>query len=110
MENGETLQGASVRETFEEANAQAVDPKLYSVFSLPHINQVHFFYKCGIEDGIFSAGSETLEAQLFEINNIPWDELAFKTITRCLEQYVEDCQTNSFPMHIEDILVNPHQA
>ena len=44
MENAETLEEGALRETFEEtcSKAEAIMP--YTMFSLPHINQIHFFY------------------------------------------------------------------
>ena len=44
MENAETLEEGALRETFEEtcSKAEAIMP--YTMFSLPHINQIHKFY------------------------------------------------------------------
>src|SRR3569832_951482 len=41
MENGETTAQAAMRETIEEANARVVIGKLYSIYNLPYIDQVH---------------------------------------------------------------------
>ena len=44
MENAETLQDGALRETFEETGSKAEIIMPYTMFSLPHINQVHMFY------------------------------------------------------------------
>ena len=38
---------------------------LYTVFNLPHISQIYFFFRARLL-GSFAAGEETLEARLFE--------------------------------------------
>ena len=38
-------------------------------------------------------GSETLEARLFAINEIPWSELAFKTVGKTLEFFIKKDNT-----------------
>lgn len=109
MENGETIEEASVRETYEEALAVSVKPQLYSIFSLPHINQVHIFYKCDIKDGKFGAGTETLESALFSLDEIPWDELSFRTVIQCIKHYIEDVKTGVFPVRSESLLLPPQE-
>lgn len=90
MENGESTAEGAARETWEEAHAEAVDLMLYRVFDVPHISQVYAFYRCGIRDGRFGVGPESLESDLFEFDDIPWDDLAFPTVQEVLREYLED--------------------
>ena len=103
MENGETSAEAAARETIEEAEAQVNIRGLYTVFNLPHISQVYLFYRADIIDGEFGVGEESLESQLFEEKDIPWDELAFPTIHRTLVRYFEDRKSDLYPVHTEDL-------
>lgn len=103
MENGETIEESALRETWEEAEAKVVNPELYTVFNLPHINQVYIFYRGILMDGQFGVGVETLDSQLFHEENIPWDLLAFPTIHRVLRFYYNDCKNKIFPVRIENI-------
>lgn len=50
MENGETLDQAARRETVEEACARVGPTSLYQLFDLPHINQVHVFFRAELTD------------------------------------------------------------
>ncbi|MBD9679676.1 NUDIX hydrolase [Pseudomonas sp. PDM18] len=104
MENGETLEQAAARETLEEANARVHGLQLYTVFDLPHISQVYIFFRAELADLDFSAGEESLEVQLFEESDIPWDELAFPTVGRTLEYFLSDRIVQNFPIRNEGIL------
>ncbi|MFC3606661.1 NUDIX hydrolase [Stutzerimonas tarimensis] len=101
MENGETLQQAAERETFEEACARVRDLQLYTLFDLPHINQVYMFFRAELADLDFAAGSESLEVRLFRQAEIPWPELAFPTVGRTLECFFADKQEQVFPIRNE---------
>ncbi|MGB3621989.1 NUDIX hydrolase [Ketobacter sp. MCCC 1A13808] len=103
MENGETTAQAAARETIEEAEANVNIHGLYTVFNLPHISQVYMFFRSDVIDGHFGVGEESLETQLFDEADIPWDELAFPTIHRTLKLYFEDRKTGHYPVRLEDI-------
>lgn len=103
MENGETIQESAQRETWEEAEAKVSNPSLYTLFNLPHINQVYVFYRGEIVNGQFGAGIESMESQLFSEADIPWDELAFPTIKLTLKHFFKDRKAGEFPVKIEDI-------
>ena len=105
LENGETTADGALRETREEANANATIIELYTLFSLPHISQVYMFFRANLNDLGFSPGEETLETELFDEDDIPWDELAFPVITQTLNHYYEDRKTNSFPVRSLDIVI-----
>lgn len=103
MENSETTVEAAVRETLEEALAAVNIEDLYTIIHVPHIDQVHMFYRASLTDGQFGAGEESLESALFAIEDIPWDELSFPTVRRTLEYFAEDMQSDSYPIRISDI-------
>ena len=99
MENGETLEQAALRESREEANANLELDGLYSVISLPHINQVYILYRARLLDLNFHPGTESLDVRLFHESEIPWQELAFRTIEKTLQYYFSDRQTGQFDVH-----------
>jgi ADP-ribose pyrophosphatase YjhB (NUDIX family) len=98
MENGETTDAAARRETVEEACARVGEMSLYQLFDLPHINQVHLFFRAQLADLDFAVGQESLEVRLFEEEEIPRGELAFRTVTRTLECYYRDRIRQHFPI------------
>ena len=103
MELHETLAQGAARETVEEAGAQFEMEGLFSIVNVSPVGQVHFFYKARLTSDQFDPGHETIEARLFEESEIPWDEIAFKTVKETLRRYFSDRQAGSFSIHSFDI-------
>lgn len=103
MENGESTGAAAVRETLEEANARIEIGDLYSMYSLPYIDQVHLLFRARLLDLDFSPGQESLEVRLFSESEIPWDELAFRPIRLSLEHYFSERRMGAFSFHIGEL-------
>jgi ADP-ribose pyrophosphatase YjhB (NUDIX family) len=104
MENGETIAQAALRETLEEANARVELTDMFSVLSVPHVSQVHIFYRARLLDLDFAPGAESLEVQLFPEAEIPWQSLAFRTISTTLRHYYADRSAGGFAFHAGEIL------
>ena len=103
MENQETTSEAALRETWEEAEAEVKLDGLYTVMDIPHIDQVHIFFRATIIDGKFGVGDESLETKLFSPEEIPWNEISFPTVFQTLKQYLLDKPKNKFPVLLKDI-------
>jgi ADP-ribose pyrophosphatase YjhB (NUDIX family) len=103
MENGETTTQAALRETLEEACARIEIDDLFALINIPHINQVHLFYRGRLLDTDFAAGVESLETALFCEESIPWDELAFRSVRLCLRAYFADRRCGRFRFHEDDL-------
>lgn len=103
MENGESTEEGALRELKEEANASLVtSPDLYLIYSIPHINQVHMFYRGYLADQ-HSPGVESLETETFALNDIPWEQLAFPTVEKALRALCEDLKKESWQLRDEII-------
>ena len=103
MENGETTTEAAIRETLEEANARVELGDLYSLVNLPYINQVHLLFRARLLDLNFSPGAESLDVELFEEQDIPWDQIAFRPVSMTLRHYFSDRISNNFQFRISDL-------
>lgn len=99
MENGETIAEGALRETLEEANARVEVLAPFAVFDIPRINQVYLLFRATLMDTGFSPGAESLEVQLFQEDEIPWDELAFPVVERVMRLYYEDRRLGTFAWH-----------
>ncbi len=90
MENSETTEEAALRETLEEAGARIELQGLFSLLNVPHVHQVHLFYRARLLDIDFAAGTESLECRLFSEAEIPWDDIAFPTVSHTLRSFFAD--------------------
>ncbi len=107
MENNETTAQAAERETLEEAGARIELLPLFSLLNVPHVHQVHLFYRAKLLDLAFAAGIESLEVRLFAEHEIPWDEIAFPTVSHTLKFFFADLAASrdggNFGFHSLDI-------
>jgi ADP-ribose pyrophosphatase YjhB (NUDIX family) len=103
MELGETTAEGALRETDEEAGAHVELEGLFTVLNVVRVGQVHLFYRARMLDTHLAPGSETLEARLFREDEIPWDELAFRTVRETLLHYFADRREGRFGVHCGDI-------
>jgi ADP-ribose pyrophosphatase YjhB (NUDIX family) len=115
MELGETTAQGAMRETQEEAGAQIELGPLYTVINVPHAEQVHFFYLATVLSPELAPGPESLEARFFKPEDIPWSELAFRTVITTLEHYLDDKKKGMFdsphktpPVHHYDVPIPMH--
>ena len=106
MENGESTQAAALRETREEACASIEVTDLYTLYNLPHIDQVHLFFRARLLDEQFAAGSESLEVALFHEHEVPWDDIAFAAVAGTLRHWFNDQKRGHFPLRVADIHVD----
>jgi ADP-ribose pyrophosphatase YjhB (NUDIX family) len=99
MELNETATEGAQRETDEEAGAQFEMEDLFTVLSVPRVGQVHLFFRARLLSDRFDPGHETIEARLFTEEQIPWDEIAFRTVRETLQRYFEDRRAGRFRVH-----------
>jgi|SRR5580765_212446 ADP-ribose pyrophosphatase YjhB (NUDIX family) len=104
MELGETTAQAALRETLEEAKARVHLGDVLALLSVPHVDQVHIFYRARLLDRAFAAGEETLEVALFREDEIPWKEIAFRTVSSALRHFYADRKAGTIGFHAGEIL------
>jgi ADP-ribose pyrophosphatase YjhB (NUDIX family) len=103
MENGETLQQAAARESYEEAVAHVSIGSLLAVVHVLHAHQVHVFFRATMAEARFGVGAESLEVDLVPIADIPWDEIAFPSTEFALRRYLEDRAAGSELHHFTSV-------
>ena len=104
MELHETTAKGAARETVEEAGAQFDLERLFSVLDGARVGQVHLFYTARLLSDQFDPGHETIEARLFTEAEIPWDDIAFRTVRETLEHYFADRRSGQLSFHTIDIV------
>jgi ADP-ribose pyrophosphatase YjhB (NUDIX family) len=113
MENNETTTEAALRETLEEAGARIQLHPLFSVINVPHVHQVHMFYRATLLDLGYEAGIESLDVKLFAEDEIPWNDIAFSTVAHTLKFFFSDLAkvksgSGEYSLHADDILTPMH--
>ena len=104
MELNETISEGAARETVEEAGAVFELEGLFSVLNVARVGQVHLFYTARLLSAHFNPGHETMEARLFREADIPWDEIAFRTVKETREHYFADRRNGALTLHVIDIV------
>jgi ADP-ribose pyrophosphatase YjhB (NUDIX family) len=90
MENGETTQEAARRESVEEAMAEVEIGSLLAVVHVLHADQVHVMFRARLAYPEFGAGPESLEVMLCNEDDIPWHDIAFRSVDFALRRYLDD--------------------
>lgn len=107
MENGETTSDGAARETMEEAGANIALHELFSMFNVPHVHQVHLFYRATLLDLDYAPGIESLEVKMFAEKDVPWNEIAFQTVSHTLRFFFADHARvrdgGTYGLHLHDI-------
>jgi ADP-ribose pyrophosphatase YjhB (NUDIX family) len=92
MENGETTQDAARRESIEEAMADVEIGSLLAIVHVLHADQVHVMFRARLPQPAFGAGAESLEVALYDESEIPWKDIAFRSVDFALKRFLEDRQ------------------
>ncbi len=101
MELGESLAEGAARETREEALAEVEIGHLFASIDVIDAGQVHLFFTARLLGG-YGVGAESLETRLFAKDEIPWDDIAFRSGRYALERYFEDRGANN-GVHIHEL-------
>lgn len=99
LELHETTHEGALRETWEEAGAQVILGPLFTMFDVLHAEQVHLFFRATMTSAQCKAGEESLDVRLFSEKDIPWDELAFSSVTKTLKLFLQDRQRGAYALH-----------
>ena len=103
LELGESTADGARRETDEEAGAHIELLSLFTELNVVRAGQLHLYYLAKLNDIQFAPGPETIEVQLFREDEIPWDEIAFRTVRDTLRHYFDDRRRGQFGIHVGDI-------
>jgi ADP-ribose pyrophosphatase YjhB (NUDIX family) len=90
MENDETTQQGARRESMEEALADVEIGSLLAVVHVLHAHQVHVMFRARLPEPNFGVGAESLEVMLVTEEEIPWQDIAFRSVDFALRKYFDD--------------------
>jgi len=111
MELNESTADGARRETREEVMAEVVIQAPYFHLDIPVIGQSYVLFRSTLAPPFtFACGPETLEVGLFDPKDIPFEELAFSSISITLQHYLEDMQSGKYRLHHAEIEKLPGTA
>eukprot|EP00483_Globobulimina_turgida_P000891 UN00892 len=85
LESGESPQDGAIREVWEEIGAEIMVGSLIGVYSVPFIDQIMLYFRGELKNDTFNLGHECQEVQLFEYDEIEWNQIAFNANKKCLK-------------------------
>lgn len=103
MENRETIQQAAAREAMEEALARVEIGSILAIVSVLHAHQVHIMFRARLLDPDIGIGPESLEVMLCDEADIPWADIAFRSVEFALRRYLDDRRTGREDLHYDTI-------
>jgi ADP-ribose pyrophosphatase YjhB (NUDIX family) len=90
MENDETTQEGARRESQEEALADVEIGSLLAIVHVLHADQVHVMFRARLAEPRYGVGAESLEVKLLAEDEIPWQDIAFRSVDFALRRYFDD--------------------
>ncbi|KAK8363577.1 hypothetical protein V6Z12_A03G171500 [Gossypium hirsutum] len=99
LEIGESAAEGAIRETWEEAGVEVEVISPFAQLDIPLIGQTYVIFLAKLKKPQFSPGLESSECCLFELNDIPFDSLAFSSIFFTLNLYIEDVKSGKVKFH-----------
>ena len=103
LENGETAAAGARRETLEETGATVAELTPYLMVDIVHIHQIYLMFCSRLLAPDFQPTRESSEVKLFEEEDIPWDDIAFKVVEKTLRYYLKDRVSGRFAFRTDKI-------
>lgn len=88
VDRGEAVTSAAIREAREEAGLDVELEGLVDIYSYAHRSLIVIVYAARAVGGELCTDEECLEARLFTVEDIPWNQLAFHSTTQALRDYL----------------------
>jgi 8-oxo-dGTP diphosphatase len=101
VDRGEEITAAAVREAREESGLDVRLDGLVNIYSYSGASPIIIVYAASILGGELCSDDECLEAQLFDADKIPWNELAFRSTSEALRDYLEGVRGPSRPTELK---------
>ena len=95
VDRGEEITLAAVREAREEAGLAVRLDHLVNIYSYAGRAPVIIVYAATMISGELAVDDEGLEAREFDLDEIPWDDLAFRSTREALRDYIDGMNTTA---------------
>lgn len=99
LEAHEGIGDGAIRETMEESGVEVDLGSLFSVIDCPRASNEVCFFLAEVVSPVLDPGPETIEERFFSEEEIPWQDLSFRTVSKTLEHYFADRKKGAFDLH-----------
>mmetsp|Transcript_904 Transcript_904/g.2773 ORF Transcript_904/g.2773 Transcript_904/m.2773 type:complete len:292 (-) Transcript_904:501-1376(-) len=101
LELSESTAEGAARETREEACADVRIIAPFAHYDIPVIGQTYLIFRAAFQDAeaAHSPGPESLETCMMSPAEVPWDEIAFSSISLALRAFFEDLESGKWHHH-----------
>lgn len=89
VDRGERVDRAAIRETKEEVGVDVELTRLLNVYSYENFDVIIIVFLARIIGGVLQAAHEATDVKLFGSQEIPWDDLAFRTTGDALRDWLQ---------------------
>jgi ADP-ribose pyrophosphatase YjhB (NUDIX family) len=89
VDRGEEITAAAIREAREESGLDVRLESLVNIYSYSGNSPIIIVYAATVVGGELCSDEECLEARLFDADTIPWNELALRSTTEALRDYLD---------------------
>jgi hypothetical protein len=76
---------------------------LLAIVNVLHAHQVHIMFRARLVDPDIGIGPESLEVRFCEEEDIPWADIAFRSVDFALKRYYEDRRAGREDLHFDTI-------
>ena len=87
VDRGEEVEVAAIREAREEVGLEVRIDRLINIYSYHGRTPVVIVYAATMVGGCLACDDEGTEARFFSAEEIPWDELAFRSTDEALREF-----------------------
>jgi 8-oxo-dGTP diphosphatase len=98
VDRGEAVTAAAIREAREESGFEIRLERLINVYSYPGRAPVIIVYAATIVGGCLVCDDESLEGKFFAPEEIPWDQLAFRSTHEALREFLGEGGPRDLPL------------
>ncbi|MCI0749167.1 MAG: NUDIX hydrolase [Nevskiales bacterium] len=110
LELNETIREGSARETLEETQAEVEVGELFVVINVPHVRQVNMIHRGRLKAPRFEPTRESSEVVLMREDEIPWDQIVFRTVLQSLKLFYADRAAGRAGFHTIDLPPPPRSV
>lgn len=89
VDRGEEITLAALREAREESGLDVRIDHLIDIYSYAGRTPIVVVYAATKIGGVLAVDDEGLEARTFDVQSIPWDDLAFRSTREALRDYLD---------------------